>query len=160
MPECKKVCLVFIYAVMAVFSSIADVNTEYRAKSYSSKSADNKNFHAKSYRPEKKSLQAEKYAGSSAKSASFWNVFKSRKKIHIESLPEQRFESGENFENDGQTVTDSESPRTRTFSGQDEFKETEAPAGKPYKPSDKKRGRNPLLAPRHGIKAPLVKDEK
>ena len=141
--------------ILCAFSICADDDVKYRAKIFSGKSLENKKYSAKSYRSDKVSKD-KKFKQSSRKSGGFWSFFGRGKKKEYDVLPEQKHQKDNNYKKNEQIALKVEHPEDKALTGEKNLDSTEAKS-KDYKPSDIKRGHDPLLAPRQGIKAPVVK---
>lgn len=136
----------------------AEENVKYTAKKFSGKALDNKSYSAKPYNSDK-APKDKPFAQSSKKPDGFWSFFGIGKKKEYATLPEQKQKKSENYKRDERITLKVEHPDDKALKEAKNLSDTTELDNKNYKPPDKKRGRDPMLRPRHGIKAPLVKEE-
>lgn len=131
----------------------ADDDTKFIPRNYSGKSYQDNNYRAKSY-TSRKTGHDDKYR-ESPKKRSFWNIFKQKEIAEPKVLHETKANQDKLFaapERDPQPAKQlAEKPATdRAFESH-----AENPADKDFVPDNRPRPRDPLLAPRQGIKAPV-----
>lgn len=150
---------IFAAALLCTLCAISDDDVKYRAKEYSGRKLDNKSYRAKAYRTEK-SARNKKFKSSPGKSGGFWSMFGFGKTKKYDKLPVQKVDSGKDYHRDERISLKVEPAQDKELPDQDNLGNTTAFEDKKYTPGEKKPGKNPLLTPRTGIKAPLVKEKK
>lgn len=146
-------------AAFYAFVISADEDVKYRSKSFSGKSLESRSYSAKSYKSEKV-LRDQQYKESSKKTGGFWSIFGLGKKKEYSVLPKQEQQKSKDYQCDERSTLKIEHPEERALSGEKSLDNTPEVKNKDYKPSDIKRGHDPLLAPRQGIKAPVAENGK
>lgn len=151
-----KTFVALLFTLFISFTTMAlaaEDDTKFIPKNYSGKKYQDNNYRAKSYNSSK-NVRDDTYRESSNK-RSFWNIFKKKEIAEPKMLRDTRINDDKLFtapERTPQPVKqiDEKSVSDRAFESHAET--TEA---KEFVPDNRPRARDPLLAPRQGIKAPV-----
>ncbi len=135
----------------------ADDDTRYQAKNYAGKRLEDRSYSARNYRAGRESDHRQ-YESADKKSG-FWSYFGLGRREHGKPAPAPRTESGKTFQADKNGALKAEQPEAKVLTDAAQVETAPAP-GKEFKASEKRPGRDPMLQPRQGIKAPVRKREE
>ncbi|MDD2600468.1 MAG: hypothetical protein PHO37_14800 [Kiritimatiellae bacterium] len=150
-----KTLLTLLFTISFCFTLMvvaADDESKFIPKNYSGKSYKDNNYRAKSYTSQS-TARSEKYRDPPNK-RSFWNIFKQKEIAKPKVLDETKTNDGKPFAKSAQSPLpakqlDEKPVKDRAFESS-----PEAAVAKEFVPDNRPRARDPLLAPRQGIKAP------
>ncbi|MFA7174051.1 MAG: hypothetical protein WC340_11690 [Kiritimatiellia bacterium] len=142
--------ILFCFTTMAV---AADNETKFIPKNYSGENYRDNNYRAKSYSSQK-IARDDKYR-EPPNNRSFWNIFKKKEIAAPKILDEIKTNDDKSFtESEHSPLPDKQLDEKPVIERSFES-HAETPVAKEFAPDNRPRARDPLLAPRQGIKAPV-----
>ena len=145
------ITLLMLSALTTIAASGSD-ETKFIPKNYTGSKFKDNDYKPKSYSPEKKC--SDKDYQTSPKKRSFWSIFK-RNKTQKHKVQQDE----ELLENKTYTLREQKNlpvnrPRVEMLSDDSFANTTDKLDNKDFTPAEKQRGKDPMLRPRQGIKAP------
>lgn len=140
----------FCFITMVV---AAEDETKFIPKNYSGKNCRDNNFRAKSY-ASPKTARSDKYRESPG-NGGFWSIFKRKEITASKKLEEVKTNDGKRFTESKRSPLPAKQLDEKSVADSSFEASGEAAVAKEFVPDNRPRARNPLLAPRQGIKAPV-----
>ncbi len=143
--------------VICVGIGVASDEVRYQSKSYSGSKLDQRGFKARSYRTKTKA-RATQYNPSRQKNDGFFSFFRSDKKIEPKPLDSEQLESPRDYHSNDKHTVKAQPLDSKKLNRTKKVDTSTAKPSESFKPAAGKPGRDPMLEPRQGIKAPPKKE--
>jgi len=156
MSKNKIVVISLLITIGCCFSTTltADDAARFQPQNYKGRQLDNRSYSAKSY-SSKKSSEARQYTAPQNKSNAFRRFLGLDSKSKDKTLQEVKSVESSGYETESQHKLAVKEAESKVLKNQKSVDPAAAEKGEPFKPAEKRAGRDPMLQPRQGIKLPV-----
>jgi len=145
--------LLLLVLSFSVITAYGNDETKFIPKNYTGKEFSEKKYKPKSYSSEK-TVRVKKYDESNKK-RSFWNIFKRKDISEPKVLRDVKITDDKMFDREIHSAETVKRSQEKMLTDSTFKNQAGEPASEEFVPDNRPRARDPLLAPRQGVKAPV-----